>query len=154
MADIKKFIGDKSEQQDGKWIPFESGIEFQLVYSEKGKPQQFFLNGFARLRQKRRGKLPKAVDQQKLFIDMLVDHVVLGWKGLEQKDDQGQMVEYPYNKANCRKLLEDSPIIKDFIANAAADGENFGMELEDDLSGDDAEGTANGDLKSVAPVGS
>lgn len=153
MADISKFIGDKSAQQEGTWIEFQPGIKFLLVYSEKGKPHQYFLNGFAKLRQKRRGKLPKSSDQQELMTDTLVEHVVKGWEGLDHKVD-GEQVPFEYSKSNCRKLLEDSPIIKDFITGAAADGENFGMSLDDDLDAGEAEGTANGDLKSGAAVAS
>lgn len=149
--DIGKIIGDKPQQEDGAWIPFneDKSVEFLLVYSDSRKPRNFFTAGFSKLRRKARGGIPPVDKQQELTIDMLVLHVVKGWKGLEQKNSEGKLVPFEYSEANCRKLLTESSVIRDFVAGEAGDIENFGAVLDAE---EIQEGGPNGEMKSGAPV--
>lgn len=153
--DIAKVIGDKDSQQEGEWIEFKEGVKFLLVYSDSKKPRTFFMNGFSKLRRKAHGKIPHADKQAELTLDMLVEHVVKGWEGLEQRDpsspkEEPIMVPFEYSKQNCRTLLEQSTVLRDFIAAEAADIENFGGNLEEDEAAE--EDGPKGELKSSAPV--
>lgn len=143
--DIKDVIGDKPAQEEGKWIDYENGVRFLLIYSDSKKPRSFYLNGLNKLRRKAHGGIPKTDKQQALMLDMLVLHVVKGWEGFTTG---GQ--EFPYSIENCRKLLEDSTVIRDWVTAEAADITNFGgKEADDD---DETEDPANADMKSRAPV--
>jgi hypothetical protein len=153
--DISKIIGDKPKQEEGAWIKLNEEVSFLVVYSDSRKPRNFFVSGFSKLRQKSRGKVPPIDKQQELTLDMLVKHVVKGWRGLEQKDpndpDGKKMIPFDYSEENCRKLLEDSTAIRDFISAEAADIENFGGSLDGEGE-EDQEGGPSGEMKSRSAV--
>lgn len=145
--EIGSIIGDKPKQEEGAWIKFNNEVSFLLVYSDSKVPRNFFVSRFSKLRQKARGAIPPMEKQQELTLDMLVKHVVKGWKGLT---DKGQPFEY--NEVNCRKLLEESTVIRDFIAAEAADISNFGGVLDSDEDAGEEEVGPAADMKSGPAV--
>ncbi len=148
---IENVIGNESAQEGGEWIEYKPGVEFLLVHSSKGKPRDFFQKGLSKLRRKHRGDVPFD-KQQLLTLEMLILFVVKGWKGWTQTDpnDDTKEIEFPWSLANCRKLLTDSTVIRDFVAEESGDIENFGGKLDDDA--DAKEGTPNGAMKSRPSV--
>ncbi len=145
---IDDVIGDKAAQAEGEWIEFKPGISFKLIFSAKGKPRDFFQKGLSKLRQKHRGNIPFD-KQQDLTLEMLYKLVVLDWKGWEQDDPEnpGQSIPFPYSRENCQRLLTDSTVIRDFVAEESCDIENFGGKLDAD-----EEDTAKGAMKSSASL--
>jgi hypothetical protein len=149
---IKDIFGDSVQQQEGVWVEFQPGVtkgdkviespvQFKLAFSGAKDPQNYFIRRLSKSRRKmRRGELPAEVTQA-ITLDMLVEHIVLGWSGIE--DNDGKLFEY--SKENCRVLLEGSVQLRDFVASEASDVDNFGGKL-----GSEGEETAEGATKSVA----
>lgn len=155
--DIANVIGNRDSQKEGEWIEYKEGVRFLLVYSDSKKPRTFFMNGFSKLRRKAHGKLPAAEKQAELTLDMLVEHVVKDWEGLEQRDpnstpEEPKMIPFPYSKQNCRTLLEQSTVLRDFVAQEAADLDNFGGNVDAAEEESNEEDGPKGELKSGPPV--
>lgn len=146
---IEDIIGSKEQQEEGVWVQFEKEVKFKLVHSNAREPQAFYNRGLMKIRRKTpRGMEPPPDKLEALTIEMLVEHVVKGWEGLTTKNAQGEQVPFPFTKENCTRLLTQSALIRDFVANEAMDVENFGAKLSGSSS--EAEGTGDANFKSDA----
>lgn len=126
--DIQKIFGDSAKQQDGIWAKHETGAEFLIVYSESKECRDFTSKEMSKARMKNRYRRDIPAEKMtEITLDLLVRKIVKDWKGLENK---GQ--PFPFSPDNCRYLLENSAVLRDFVSAEAADPENFGIKLEPD----------------------
>lgn len=143
---IDDLIGDEQLQKEGKWVKFpETDAEFLVVYSESKLPRDYYLTRLSKARRKaKRGIIPPEIINS-IVLDMLVNYVLKGWRGLLVKEEgTSEPVEYEFNPKNVRSLLTRCPAIQDFIAAEAADPENFGMKTgaEDESTPEGSAATA------------
>lgn len=145
--DIKSFTGDES-RAEGVWIPHhdDPNTQFKLTYVGENNYRDYIAQKFARARKGR--TFIAAPKERAIILDAIIKFLLKDWKGIT-KDGE----EYPFNHENARKLLFDSPALRDFIVFEADNIENFGggeAEEEDDEEGKVS--TPVEQTKSGAPV--
>jgi hypothetical protein len=141
--EINRLLGDKEQQESGTWVTHETGAEFKIVYSESKVPRDYVAKRMSKARMKSRKAFVSGEVMAEITLDLLVDHIVLDWKNITNNGEP-----YEYSKEHCRWLLENSPILRDFIAIEAQDAENFGIDLEPEAS---AKGAGKSERRAPSP---
>lgn len=121
--DIKDIIGDSGKQTDGVWVRYEeTDIELLITYSGRDDVRKYVNTQQAKHRSKsRKGVLPAEIARA-IALNSIVKFLLKGWKNV---DIDGKA--YEFNEQNARWLLERSSNLRDFIADEAANGSNFGI---------------------------
>jgi hypothetical protein len=129
---LDKLVTDP-EMEKGTWVNLDPSCQVRVVYTNspeyrfklraKMKPLNQVLS-----RTRDFDDTMSIADQEKLTIDMLVDHTLLDWRGVEFKGKQ-----VPYTKENARMILTAVPAFREMVEQAAGTLSNFrSLEIEEE----------------------
>ena len=121
--EIKGFIGDEEKQKQGVWVTHPDGdAEFLIAYWYSPAPRRFSEQQYAKNRRKaKKGLFPQEL-RDEIALETVVRHILKDWRGLT---DNGEAFEY--SQVRERELLTNGVELRNWIAEEAQDGENFGI---------------------------
>ncbi len=129
-VDLGKVRTDAALEEQGAWVKYDETTSFLLAsaYSHRyRKAQRKFVKPYANvIRREGADSIPDE-DADGITISVLVDSVVLGWKGLY---DNGREIEY--SKENCRRLLTEFPRIREWVAEKSQAAATYRPTEEDE----------------------
>lgn len=122
--DLKRIKTDPALEA-GTWVEIDPTCSVKLRYTNSTPYRQALrkrLRPFSTLLDKTRGNFDviSESDQEHIAIEMLVDHVVLDWKGVCVGEEA-----ISYSKENALKMLTDYPEFREIIERQAANLTNF-----------------------------
>lgn len=124
---LDKLVTDP-EMEKGTWVPLDPSCKVKVVYTNS--PEYRFklrakMKPLNQVLAKTRDfdDTMSIADQEKLTIDMLVEHTMLDWEGVEFK---GKLI--PYNRDNSRMILTAVPAFREMVEQAAGTLSNFRSE--------------------------
>lgn len=131
MAKISRFATDPNKELTGVWLPMGGGIE--VLVARLGNPE---FNAFVTRTGKalgpgvRSGNVdPK--DAEDLTKRAVAKHVLLGWKNLEDDDDQ----PIPFSSEKALEIFNEFPEFFRSVMNLASDVDNFRRDVVEAAKG-------------------
>tara|TARA_Y100000310_G_scaffold325188_1_gene388286 strand:+ start:287 stop:691 length:405 start_codon:yes stop_codon:yes gene_type:complete len=130
MAQLKTLRSDSKKESEGVWVEWEHGVS--LLVARLNNPA--FQARVRKLTQPHQRKIRAGIfdddDMEKLSVEAMASHVLLGWKHIE--DDEGKPLKYSAAKA--LELLRD-PDLRDlyqFVLTQANERDLYRRELLED----------------------
>ena len=134
MASIDRRRIDPQKEADGVWVTWFEDVEINVARSRHPD----FKNAMERIHRNFRRKKPNAPiteafkdddEARKQLAPHIANHLVLGWKNIQDVDDKGQEVDFPFTFANAMKLLKDKDLdFFEFVLGVANDEEVYRKE--------------------------
>jgi len=126
--DIRDFKLDPAAKNEGVWIDLGGGAQFKLAsfdnagfteaFRKKVKPYQDL------------GRKVPEEDQVEIMCQCMADHIVLGWTGVFDGDD-----ELPYSRDAAYRLLKELEWIRNRLIQEARTLENFKSQQREETEG-------------------
>lgn len=122
-----KFGTDKKAEQEGIILDYGDGMEIRIaraggsnVKFEKSVQQKMRKYGL-----QAKHDLLEPEQQREIFREVLAETVVLGWKGVTDRDGN----DLPYSKDNCIQLFKDLPDLFDDVLEQSRKSSLFKQNL-------------------------
>lgn len=116
---------DAGKEQAGVWIEYDETTQFLIGSLSSKRYKQAYQEALTELRSKIRKPTQDEADAMQLKV--LSSAVVLDWKGVN-KDG----APFTCNPANVHFVLANCPQVREFVLQAAANIENFKVELTEE----------------------
>ena len=128
---FKGFQTDATKEAEGVWIPVVEDLQLLIARMNNPKFEEAVRKlSKPHLRQIRRGTFSS--DREKEIVQRaLANHVLLGWKNLEDNDDK----PIEYSKEKAYELLGQSRDFYDMVMDYANDAELFKQEEMEEAEG-------------------
>lgn len=133
--ELNDYKTNPEQETKGKWFEYEDA-RFLIAANQNPVHRRALMKLGKRLQRALRREEPEA--QETLLIEGMADGVLLGWENLTAG---GQ--PYMFNRENAVKLLRQSRVLREFVAEQSMNLQNFV---------DEGEAAAQADTKSGAPV--
>lgn len=121
--DLSILKTDQTKEVEGVWVDLDPTTSVKVTYTD-GKAYrralQKKLKPYTNLLQAGGMEAIPEGEQEQVAVSVLVDHVVLDWKGVT---DNG--VEIPFSKEAAKKIFTEVPAFRRMVENAASDISNF-----------------------------
>jgi len=126
---IRKIFGtDKVKEDEGTWIDMGDGAKIKVA--RMGNPK--YTKEFQRLTKPYRQAIRRGTIQEelaeKLLIEALAKHILIGWVGITDDNDK----EIAYSTENSIMLLTELKDFRDYVTEQATSIENFKQEVDED----------------------
>jgi hypothetical protein len=113
-----------AEKTRGTWVKMDATCQLKLTYTnttEFKKARADRLKPYRNVIMKTKDfdSIPPG-EQESITVGLLVDFVVLDWKGLTLKG-----ANVPYSKEKAREILKEFPEFREMVEEAASDISNF-----------------------------
>lgn len=124
--DIARLKIDPTKER-GTWVPIDPTCQVKIAYTNSKEYKRALrtkLRPFAATLEKTRDydSIPDE-QQDKIAIQMLLDHTLFDWKGVQEGD-----VDVPFTRENAERILIEAPAFRELIETAAATLTNFRFE--------------------------
>lgn len=126
----EKFGTDKDLEQAGIILDFGDGVEFKIARAG-GSNVRFDKAVAAKMRKyelQRKHDLLEPEQMRTVFSEVLAETVVLGWKGVTDREGN----ELPFNRENCIKVFRDLPDLMDDVLEQSRKAALFKQTLLED----------------------
>lgn len=142
MANLKSFTLDQEKASKGIRVPFDDKTTFIIGSINSREYERAFANESKPFRHPAKKHLLDNPDTLlKLQIKCIAKTVLLGWEGLDDTNEAGEVVNVPYSVETAIQVLNQSPEIRGFVIDEASKSANFNLASQE---------VASENLKSVS----
>jgi len=112
--------------------------DFYVTIKRAGASNKEYQKAFQKFQQTNSRKLKHNLMSEKeannILSSIMVDHVITGWEGVKEKEENGEWKEINFTKKKCLEMLKLYPEAMKYILQEAQDVENFKREEAEEIS--------------------